>query len=131
MTKCVYKEEKCKAEEIILWGFNPLLPKQFCNEILFNNGVSCELVNNECKSYYYSCSSYWGKDQKTCESIKIDYPPYRYCSYTENGCEEKVKTGLTYDSYKSDQDPSFVNILYLRILKHIVKLVIWITKNVN
>ena len=67
MTKCVYKDNQCKTEEITSCEeFNPLLPKQFCNEIYFNNGVSCELVNNECKSYYSSCSSYSGNDQNIC-----------------------------------------------------------------
>lgn len=107
-TKCVYKNDKCQPKEITSCEeFNPLLPKQFCDDLFLNNGVRCHLVNNECKEYYSSCSVYLGNDKNICESIKIRYHPYRYCSYTDNGCEEKTKTGLTCDSYQSDQDSSY------------------------
>ena len=106
-TKCVFKNNKCQPEQITSCEeFSPLLPKHLCNKARLPNGRICELVNNECKeyNYYSSCADYHGSDKKTCESIRL-YDPYKYCSYTGQGCEKKIITEkLTCSSYNPDDD---------------------------
>ena len=106
-TKCVFKNNQCQEEPITSCSdFKSGLPKEFCNNIYLSDGVACHFVDNECKSYYEECSDYRGSDKNICESIELENP-FRTCTYTTNGCEEKQKPGITCDSYKSGEDADY------------------------
>ena len=103
-TKCVF-ENVCKSKQLTSCSdYKAGLPAQYCTSVRPSNGAGCRLVDNECKVYYSKCTDYTGEDQKICESIDL-YDPHRYCSLSqEKKCEEKTKTGLTCNSYKSGQN---------------------------
>ena len=100
---CIFENNSCQLKEFTkCTDYKAGLPEEFCENINPSDGTRCKLVNNECKSYYYSCNSYQGEDKNTCESIELQNP-FRQCSYSE-GCQEKQKSGITCDSYKSGME---------------------------
>ena len=105
--KCVFKNNICEKELITSCSdYRTGLPEEFCNYIRPSNGGSCHLVNNECKLYYPYCSDYEGNDKNVCESIELENP-YKICSFTDNECVEKTKTGVTCKSFETGQDPDY------------------------
>ena len=102
---CIFESNSCQLKEFTKCSdYKAGLPEKFCENIIPSDGSGCKLVNNECTIYYEYCSDYIGSDKNTCESIELENP-FKQCSYSqERGCEEKQKSGITCNSYRSGQD---------------------------
>ena len=65
---CIFESNSCRLKEFnYCFDYKAGLPKEFCENIYQPNGARCKLVNNECKSYYYSCYVYPGEYKSICE----------------------------------------------------------------
>ena len=80
--------------------------ESYCTQLTINSTHNCKYLNGICDYNYVSCSSYSGKDETTCKSIKLSNS-YKKCKIVSDACTEVDKDcddyeeGLTCSSFKA------------------------------